>query len=296
MNKRLGMNIYVLRKSKKMTQDDLAEVLHVSKMAVSKWERGLNFPDIETVCVMADYFNVSVDELLGRKEGFKTLNSLYNKEKIECLQMAERVIKYAEWSIQEGFLIMEKEVKKGKEDEFFTFVVETIMDGFDKGYDLEKIERILTGYVEQEKNRACAELCVRGVFMIISGTYIGDIKEEMAMRLGKEYRKCIVGEEKEEELDYEEILKKKPKFYLLEGISEIEKENIRDCIRNIDNVTLSMALSGASGEVCVYVLDFLDKRLRNCIYSDMCLYEEASLDEIHNAQLQMRKLLKYPVV
>ena len=47
MNQRLGMNIYILRKSQGMTQDDLAEILNVSKMAVSKWERGLNFPNIE---------------------------------------------------------------------------------------------------------------------------------------------------------------------------------------------------------------------------------------------------------
>ena len=42
MNKRLGMNIYMLKKSKEMTQDDLADVLNVSKMAVSKWERGVS--------------------------------------------------------------------------------------------------------------------------------------------------------------------------------------------------------------------------------------------------------------
>ena len=65
MNKRLGMNIYILRKSKGMTQDDLAEVLNVSKMAVSKWERGLNFPDIEVMCAIADYFDVSVDDTSG---------------------------------------------------------------------------------------------------------------------------------------------------------------------------------------------------------------------------------------
>ena len=111
MNQRLGMNIYILRKSKEMTQDDLAEVLNVSKMAVSKWERGLNFPDIEVMCGIADYFDISIDELLGRKEGIKTLNSLYHKEKMECLQVAEQIIKYAQLAQQEGLLYMEEKAK-----------------------------------------------------------------------------------------------------------------------------------------------------------------------------------------
>ena len=295
MNQRIGMNIYILRKSKGMTQDDLAEVLNVSKMAVSKWERGLNFPDIEVMCGIADYFDISIDELLGRKEGIKTLNSLYHKEKMECLQVAEQIIKYAQLAQQEGLLYMEEKAKqnKGKDDEFLTFVIETAMDGLTRRtYDLEKIEAILHNYAEKEKNKESAQLCIMGVLMIIDGQYIGTIKEELAIRLGKEYRMYIMGEEMETlALDYEEIRARKCKVELLEGIFDIEKEIIRKCLRNIDNVTLSMALSGASGEVCVYILDFLGVKLRKCIYEDVCMYDEMSLEHIHNAQLQMKKLL-----
>ena len=295
MNQKLGMNIYILRKSKGMTQDDLAEVLNVSKMAVSKWERGLNFPDIEVMCVIADYFGVSVDELLGRKEGIKTLNSVYHKEKMECLQVAEQIIKYAQLAQQEGLLYMEEKAKenKGKDDEFLTFVIETAMDGLTiRTYDLEKIEEILHTYAEKEENQESAQLCIMGVLMIIDGQYIGTIKEELAIQLGKEYRMYIMGEELEElALNYEEIVKRKCKVELLERIFDIEKETIRKCLREIDNVTLSMALSGASGEVCVYILDFLNVRLRKCIYEDVCMYDEVSLENIYNAQLHMKKLL-----
>lgn len=292
MNKRLGLNIYMLRKNKQMTQDDLADVLNVSKMAVSKWERGINFPDIEIMCRMTDYFHISLDELLGRKECLQTLNSLYHKEKIECLEMAKKIIQYAALSQAEGFLILETEVNKGTEDKFLTFVVETIMDGFRRSYDLEKIEHLLTSYAEKEENKDCANLCIRGILMIIDGINIEDIKEEMALQLGKEYRKYLLGDKKEEKIDYTELLKRKCKVNLIEDIFEIEAEKIKNCIRNIDNVTFSMALSGASGEVCVYLLDnFIDDQLRFFMYEDMFLYEDTNLEDIYNAQLHMKKLL-----
>lgn len=46
MNEAMGKFIASLRKEKNMTQKDLADKLYVSDRAVSKWERGLNFPDI----------------------------------------------------------------------------------------------------------------------------------------------------------------------------------------------------------------------------------------------------------
>ena len=292
MNKRLGLNIYMLRKNKQMTQDDLADVLNVSKMAVSKWERGINFPDIEIMCTMADYFNISLDELIGRKECLQTLNSLYNKEKIDCLEMAKKIVQYATLAQAEGFLAIETEVNKGKEDKFLTFVVETTMDGLRRSYDLEKIENILTCYVEKEENKNCANLCIRGILMIIDGINIEDIKEEMAIQLGKEYRKYLMGDKKEDTIDYTELLKRKCKVDLLENIFKTEKEKIRNCIRNIDNMTLSMALNGASGEVCVYILDnFIDDQLRLFMYEDIFLYEDTNLEDIYNAQLQMKKFL-----
>lgn len=289
MNKRLGMNIYMLRKNKEMTQDSLADVLNVSKMAVSKWERGVNFPDIEIMCEIADYFNVSIDELLGRKECFKTLNSLYNSEKVRCLQMARKIIEYGKLARDEGFLAIEREVNKGNEDAFFTFVVETTMDGLRKSYDLEKINSILTSFVEKEENKEFAELCSVGILMIVSGVNIENIKEEMAIRLGKEYRMSI--DKTEKSIDYTEILKRKAKVDLLENIDEAETDKILTCIRNVDNDTLAMALSGTSGKICMFVLNMLDEQLRKYIYSDICSYEELSLNHIYQAQLYMKAWL-----
>lgn len=64
----IGENIRRLRQKKGITQEQLAEVLNISNAAVSKWERGGSFPDITMLFPIADYFGVSVDELMGHNE------------------------------------------------------------------------------------------------------------------------------------------------------------------------------------------------------------------------------------
>lgn len=56
-----------LRKSKGMTQADLAALLDVTYQAVSKWERGENLPDAYTLIDLAKIYNISVDEILKGK-------------------------------------------------------------------------------------------------------------------------------------------------------------------------------------------------------------------------------------
>lgn len=60
-----GNKITELRKSKNWTQKDVAEKLYVSIAAVSKWERGLNFPDLSLMEPLSEILEISVSELLG---------------------------------------------------------------------------------------------------------------------------------------------------------------------------------------------------------------------------------------
>lgn len=53
------------KKTKKITQQELADFLGVSKASVSKWETGQTYPDITSLPLLAAYFNVSIDSLLG---------------------------------------------------------------------------------------------------------------------------------------------------------------------------------------------------------------------------------------
>ena len=56
-----------LRKSKNLTQTELANILHLSHGAVAMWETNKRQPDNDTLSRLADYFGVSVDYLLGRE-------------------------------------------------------------------------------------------------------------------------------------------------------------------------------------------------------------------------------------
>lgn len=56
-----------LRLSKKLTQDELAKILKISRSTVGMYEKGDREPDYETLESIADYFNVSIDYLLGRE-------------------------------------------------------------------------------------------------------------------------------------------------------------------------------------------------------------------------------------
>ncbi|MDD6039177.1 MAG: helix-turn-helix transcriptional regulator [bacterium] len=54
-----------LRKSRGMTQEELAEALFVSRTAISKWESGRGYPSIDSLKEISNYFSVSIDDLLS---------------------------------------------------------------------------------------------------------------------------------------------------------------------------------------------------------------------------------------
>lgn len=69
-----GMMISSLRKERGMTQLDLAQKMGVTDKAVSKWERDLSFPDVNTLPKLAAIFEVSVDDLMQVKTETKENN------------------------------------------------------------------------------------------------------------------------------------------------------------------------------------------------------------------------------
>ena len=64
----LNEKLQLLRKQKGLTQEQLAQALYVSRTAISKWESGRGYPNIDSLKAIARYFSVSVDDLLSETE------------------------------------------------------------------------------------------------------------------------------------------------------------------------------------------------------------------------------------
>lgn len=65
MEIKLAESIRTFRKERSLTQEQLAEVLGVTVGAVYKWEAGLSTPELPLIVEMADFFDTSIDVLLG---------------------------------------------------------------------------------------------------------------------------------------------------------------------------------------------------------------------------------------
>ena len=91
----LNENIKKIRKSKGLSQEELAIKLNIVRQTVSKWENGLSVPDSSMLIMLADELDVTVNELLGEPVVETTTNDLkILSEKLEVinLQLAKRSI------------------------------------------------------------------------------------------------------------------------------------------------------------------------------------------------------------
>ena len=81
----IGENLKKLRNEKNIKQEELAEYLGISYQAVSRWENGLSYPDIEFLPELSRFFEVSLEELLGTESDEKKINETIN----ECYWLNE---------------------------------------------------------------------------------------------------------------------------------------------------------------------------------------------------------------
>ncbi len=79
---RFDENLRILRKEKDYSQEYLAEKLGVTRQTISKWENGTAMPDLKKLIELADFFEVSMDDLLGLD--YKTINPESNIDSGSC--------------------------------------------------------------------------------------------------------------------------------------------------------------------------------------------------------------------
>ncbi|MFA5543181.1 MAG: helix-turn-helix transcriptional regulator [Bacilli bacterium] len=76
-----------LRRSKGITQEELAKYLFVSRTAISKWESGKGYPSIDTLKQVADFYDVSLDNLLSNDELILLAKDDTNSKKMQFLNL-----------------------------------------------------------------------------------------------------------------------------------------------------------------------------------------------------------------
>ena len=82
----IGEKLKKLRRDRDLTQDEVASALGISYQAISKWERSDGYPDITMLPALANYFGVTVDELIGMneiaaKENFDEINRKWEENR-----------------------------------------------------------------------------------------------------------------------------------------------------------------------------------------------------------------------
>lgn len=78
----LGENIYNLRKEKKLSQEQLAEQIGVSRQTISNWELGETAPNPEQLKLLSKTLNISIDELLNNDVNTVLVEKISNTEKL----------------------------------------------------------------------------------------------------------------------------------------------------------------------------------------------------------------------
>ena len=77
----LNKKILSLRKKEKLTQEQMADILGVTRQTISNWELDITKPDIEQILKISNTFKISIDELLGQKTNDIILNKIEKTEK-----------------------------------------------------------------------------------------------------------------------------------------------------------------------------------------------------------------------
>lgn len=76
----IGIKIKALREQKNWSQEELAEILNISRQSISKWELNKVYPSIDMLIKMSDLFDVTLDELIkGDKQFKRTIIETYQQ-------------------------------------------------------------------------------------------------------------------------------------------------------------------------------------------------------------------------
>ena len=105
-------NLKLLRKQHNLSQKEIGNIFHASQNTVSQWENGTRKPSYDIIQEIADYFEVSVDYLLGRQEQLPELNNKDKREIQEILDDTEQQLLSQDGLMLDGVPATDEDVQK----------------------------------------------------------------------------------------------------------------------------------------------------------------------------------------
>ena len=182
MNVKIGKHIKELRNRDGVTQDALAEALGVTGQAISKWENESGYPDIEHIIPIANFFNVTIDQLFGhdRSESENKINEYCEKldemhrSRVDVntrIDLARQAL--AEFPADEKLLVrlataLWEKWSDDAADECFLFVDGKTVYNFDKvrateGWEepAQIMEKLLASSIDDKIRSECRDILIR---------------------------------------------------------------------------------------------------------------------------------------
>lgn len=98
-----GEKIKNIRKEKKMTQEQMANILNVSRQAISNWENNKNFPDLEMIIKISSFFSLTLDELILGDDDTMTKKLIKDGSEVRLVKMNMITIIVASFLLLIGF-------------------------------------------------------------------------------------------------------------------------------------------------------------------------------------------------
>ncbi len=264
---KIGQIICTYRKLNGISQEELARIIGVSAGAVSKWERDISLPDLDVLCNLADYFQITVDELLGRKKRKITDIQFENEREANRYYVALELIECCKIARNCGLLAVAEQLK-GKEESvysFLKFAVHFLLDGFYKQITPTDCKPYLVHYAEVEKDSRTANMICEVIVLIFSGENEDVVKEVISSFLGRKYAGLIL---KKAQLTRDELIEKIALMDtgvedtgVLDPLASISDYDIQMMLRQIDNDEFLQALLGTSKDIRIRLLNNLSDRL-----------------------------------
>jgi len=142
MNLLIGENIKRIRRERDLTQEEVAAHLGISFQSISKWERGDGYPDITMLPALANYFGISVDDLLGVSEIAKS--DRYNEINVIWEENNQKGLH------NENVMLMRQALKNFPNNALLLVQLSTSLEKLD-GTDGEKLKNLRESIAIQEQ-------------------------------------------------------------------------------------------------------------------------------------------------